>query len=99
MGVRRMPEAGPGSAQTVRVLTRRATRRETYRVGSRAGISRRVPEVPGDCGKHRVAGEVRRFQELGMERSNGTRSRSVSDSGTRAAVGGDEWQVIREHRA
>jgi len=91
-----MPEAGPGIAQTVRVFAGGTAGREANRVGARTGVDGGVPEVAGDGGEYRTARKISGVESVGMERSDGARGGCVSGSGTRAANGGVEWQVIRE---
>ena len=64
-------------------------------VGARAGVDGGMPEVAGDGGEYRAAGEILRLEDLGMGGSDGARGGCISGAGTRAAEGGIEWQVIR----
>jgi len=70
MGVRRVPEAGSGSAETVRVSVAGTTWREAHRVGARTGVDGGMPELTSDGGEYRAAGAIFRVEKLGVERSN-----------------------------
>src|ERR1700687_4044570 len=94
--MRRVPQAGPGGAQTVRVSAGGTARREANRVGARTGVRGGMSEIADDGGAHRAGGAILRVENLGVEGSDGARGGCIPRAGTRAAGGGGEWQVIRE---
>jgi len=66
-----MPEAGPGSAETVWVSAGGTAGREANCVGTRAGIDGGMSEVADDCREYRAAGEILCVENLGFEESDG----------------------------
>jgi len=71
MGVRRVPEAGTGSAETVRVSTRGTAGREENRVGSGDGVDGGMSQIADDRGEYRTAREILCGVLVGIEGSDG----------------------------
>lgn len=84
-----MPEAGTGSAETLRISAAGAAGGEANRLGAGLSVDRGVPEVGHNGGEYRVSGTVFCLEELGVQGSDGTRGRRISGVGTGTAGGGE----------
>jgi len=98
MGMRRLPEAGPGSAETLRIPAGVAARTAANCVGAGSDSVGGMSQVVGDRGEHRAAGEILRDACFGdgMDGSDGARSGCIPGVRSRAKGGGEKWRVIRE---
>src|SRR5436190_8414897 len=99
MGMRRLPEAGSGSATAIRVSAGNAEWSEANRVGARPSDRRAVSQIFGQRREHRAAGEVFRAEGVRVQRmvrSDGARGGCIPDAGSRTKDGGRKWRVIRE---